>query len=170
MSLQATSKQTSVLAPMIRHLSSPAHRQMWITCDGHVFLSFGSWRSKPVVMSVRVDCWILWSLEGMTILWNLRVYLCFCGINWTHLQGTHLQNGPVYLEEEGSMFHRNTGIFRYPYVVIPEKRAKHFMTYEIFTTVSLTKVPYFLEIYFQTKCHNLYCTQRFVSRISHVHK
>jgi len=167
MSLQATSKQTSIVAPMIHHLSPPALRQMWITCDGHVFVSFGSWRSKPVGMLVSADCWILWSLEGMTILWNLPVYQCFCVINWTHLQGIHLQNGPVYLEEEGSMFHWNTGIFRYPYVVIPEQRASNFMTSEFFTAVSFTKVPYFLEIYIQTKCHILYHTQRFVFLASH---
>ena len=139
MCLQAASKQPSVLAPMIHHLSPPAQRQMWITCDGHAFVCFGRWRSKPVGMLVRDECWALWTLEAMTIVRNVRFYQCFCGINWTHL---HWQNGPVYLEEEDSMSHRNTGIFRYPYVVIPEQRATNFMTSEFFTTVSFTKVPF----------------------------
>jgi len=38
------------------------------------------WKLKiQACWNVSVDCSILWSLEGMTILWNLRVYQCSVG-------------------------------------------------------------------------------------------
>jgi len=165
MSLQATSKQTSVLAPIISHIASSTQTNV----------NYVRWPCFPEFWKLKIQaCWNVrscWLLNTLKIggyddplepsslpmlLWDqLSPSSGYTFTKWT------------YLEEEGIMFHRNTGIFRYPYVVIPEQRANNFTTSEIFTTVSFTKVPYFLEIYFQTKCHTIYTVHRRLFLASH---
>jgi hypothetical protein len=164
MCLLASSRKTVVLSPMIHQLLPLARRQTWITGEGHVFVCFGSWRPKPVV------CWIRWSLEGITILWTLQVCQCFCGINSSHLQGKSVKKWPFYLEEEGSIFQRNTGMYRYLYIVIAEHRSQQYLTSKSYIVVSFAKVPYFFGDLLPNQVSQLSLYPEVcVSRISHVH-
>jgi len=69
------------------------------------------------------------------------------------------------------MFHRNNGIFRYPYVVIPEQRASNFMTSDFFITVFFHQSPIFFGDLLPNQVPQpIPYTEVCVSRISHVHK
>jgi hypothetical protein len=117
----------------------------------------------------RVDCWILWRLEDMTILWNLRVYRCFCGINWAHLQGIHLQNGPILKRK--ALCSIETLVYLGTHTSLFQNKSQQFYDFWDLHNSFFHQSPIFFGDLLPNQVpHNLYCTQTFVSRISHVHK